>query len=45
MTPWRDGKEKQVFRQDYEPVGLSPRRHMGATGSMLISASAAIRCA
>ena len=22
MTPWKDGKADQVFRQDYEPVGL-----------------------
>jgi len=22
MTPWKDGKSDQVYRQDYEPVGL-----------------------
>ncbi|MGH7246597.1 MAG: cupin domain-containing protein [Pseudomonadota bacterium] len=22
MTPWKDGKTKNIFRQDYEPVGL-----------------------
>jgi quercetin dioxygenase-like cupin family protein len=22
LTPWRDGKTDQVFRQDYEPVGM-----------------------
>ncbi len=22
MTPWKDGKTKNVYRQDYEPVGL-----------------------
>src|SRR5258708_27707554 len=22
MTPWQDGKESEVYRQDYEPVGV-----------------------
>ena len=25
-TPWKDGKADQVFRDDYEPVGMVTRR-------------------
>ena len=26
MTPWKDGKTENVYRQDYEPVGRGHRR-------------------